>query len=493
MARPRTSATELAKLLDAADQPVYVLDEDHRIVFCSRACLEWTGTKPEELLGKRCTYSSGAEATGVEAVAAGLCPPPSAWACGPSAGIVAITTPDGRLARRRAHFFPLRDSQQRTLALAAVVDPADLSDAEASGAALADNEAALLHERLRAWHRHASARHGLDRLVGQSPAMHRVRARVELAAGVRASVLIVGPPGSGRQHVAGTIHHAGAHAPPGPLIPLACSLLGAEMIHSTVLALATKGPLEGATGQGTLLLNDADQIPLEAQEGLTAALASKRFPLRLIATARRGLEELAGEGAYRADLAALLSTIVIELPPLAQRRADLPLLAQRFLEDINARGAKQLAGFTSEAMDLLAAYGWPGNADELAMAVAEAHRRAEGPYVGPNDLPERIHWAADAAAHPRRVETTIVLDEFLRRVERELLCRALGRARGNKSKAAKLLGMTRPRLYRRMVQLGLVEEGRGTRDEGRGARDEGRGARDEGRGTRDEKRKGPDA
>ena len=113
--------------------------------------------------------------------------------------------------------------------------------------------------------------------------------------------------------------------------------------------------------------------------------------------------------------------------------------------------------FSPEALDRLDGYGWPGNVDELAQMVAEAHERAEGVEIQVDELPERIRLAADAAAHPHRAEETIVLDEFLGRIERELIRRALARAKGNKTRAAKLLGMTRPRLYRRLVHLGLDE------------------------------------
>jgi DNA-binding NtrC family response regulator len=157
-------------------------------------------------------------------------------------------------------------------------------------------------------------------------------------------------------------------------------------------------------------------------------------------------------------LAAALSTIVIELPPLAGRRGDILLLAQALVEENNAQGGKQVGGLSAEALDRLDAYAWPGNLDELARAMAEAHQRAGGPEIAVADLPERLHLAASAAAHPRRKEETIVLDEFLGRMERELIRRALARAKGNKAKAARLLGLTRPRLYRRMVQLGLAGE-----------------------------------
>ena len=118
-------------------------------------------------------------------------------------------------------------------------------------------------------------------------------------------------------------------------------------------------------------------------------------------------------------------------------------------------------------MDL---YPWPGNLDELAQVVADAHTHCQQTLVGVADLPQRLHLAADAIAHPRRKEETIVLDEFLGQVERELIRRALVRSKANKAKAARLLGLTRPRLYRRMVQLGIE----GQRDKGtEGQRDKG--------------------
>ena len=189
-------------------------------------------------------------------------------------------------------------------------------------------------------------------------------------------------------------------------------------------------------------------------------------PLRLISTAAAPLVDLPPRGLYREDLAAMLSTITIELPPLAKRRDDLPLLAQALLEEQNARGGRQLGGFSSEALDRLCAYSWPGNVAELAQVVAESHARASGTLIARDDLPERLRLAAEAAAHPRRKEEPIQLDEFVARIERELIRRALARAKGNKTKAARLLGLNRPRLYRRMVQLGLAEEGEEECEEG---------------------------
>ena len=174
-----------------------------------------------------------------------------------------------------------------------------------------------------------------------------------------------------------------------------------------------------------------------------------------MATAAEPLRELSRRGKFRGDLAALLSTITIELPPLGGAPRRSAAVGPTVPGDCNAAGPRQIGGFSAAALERLDAYPWPGNLDELAEVVAEAHGRAAGLEIGVGDLPERLHVAAQAAAHPRRTEETIVLDEYLGRVERELIRRALGRAKGNKAKAARLLGVTRPRLYRRMVQLGL--------------------------------------
>jgi DNA-binding NtrC family response regulator len=370
---------------------------------------------------------------------------------------ICFQPPEGPLIYRRVRFIPLGTAPGESIGLIAVVDAENLSEPPAEEVVpTAEAAPTELHEQIRRFRREAAGRYRVDRLLGHSPAMRRARRQIELAVGSRSSVLLVGPPGSGRQHAAATIHYAGDAEAAGSLVPLACSVLGAELISSTIAALATAQPL--GAGRSTLVLSDVDQLAPDVQAELAAALIGRPFPFRLIATATQPLDELVRRGRFREDLAAALSTIVIELPPLAGRRGDILLLAQALVEENNAQGGKQVGGLSAEALDRLDAYAWPGNLDELARAMAEAHQRAGGPEIAVADLPERLHLAASAAAHPRRKEETIVLDEFLGRMERELIRRALARAKGNKAKAARLLGLTRPRLYRRMVQLGLAGE-----------------------------------
>lgn len=454
----------MARLLDGVDRPIYVLDEEHAIVFCNSACLEWTGRPAEEVLGKKCVYAVAAESA--DPVAAGLCPPPAALSGREMTGVVGCPLADGRLTRRKARFVPLGGEADCVAGLIAFVEPEDLTGAEAASLPACETEAARLHERLRGLRQRVAARYRLDRFVGDSPAIRRARSQMQLAAASRASVLIVGSPGSGREHAAHAIHYGGTAEPGGPLVPLACMVLGADLIGSTLAAIASRRLPQESAGRGTLLLNDVDQLAGEAQGEVARVLLAGDFPLRVISTSRHALAELARKGEYREDLAAGLSTLVIDLPPLAERRGDLPLLAQLCVEEANARSGKQVAGLSPEALDCLDAYPWPGNLDELVRMLDEAHEKAEGAEIGVNDLPRQIHMAQAAAAHPRRPEETIVLEEFLARIERELLARAMARAKGNKTKAAKLLGMTRPRLYRRLVQLGLEKDEEGMKDEG---------------------------
>jgi DNA-binding NtrC family response regulator len=461
-------------LFDAAPQPIYLLDGELTVVFLNGACRDWLGPAAEGLLGRQCRYHSDSGPEGPDAVAAGLCPPSAVLDGQSTQSTVSCPAVDGATRWRRANFIPLGGSGSDVIGLVAVLDADDLAgqmaveDVALSGPGV-EGTSAELHEQIGRFRRELAARSRSDHLIGDGPAIRRVRRQVELAAGSRCSVLLVGPSGSGRQRTAAAIHYRGIGATvsgrtSGSLIPLACSVLGADLIGSTITALSAGSPLGDEAGCSTLLLNDADRLPLEVQGELTRLLLFKPFPLRLIATAGQPLGELVSKGKYRADLAAGLSTITIELPPLARRREDLPLLAQAFLEEFNSQGARQLSGFTPEALDALDAHAWPGNLDELAQVVAAACQRAAGREIGVDDLPEQIHLAARAAAFPPKQEETIVLDEFLARVERELIDRAMTQAKGNKAKAARLLGMTRPRLYRRLVQLGM-EEAPGTSDE----------------------------
>lgn len=451
MSRFRTTATDLARFLDDGAAPVYLLDEDRRIIFCNDACAQWVGLAPDQLIGQQCNYHPPDEPSGSAAAASGLCPPPKVFSGHAQSARVSCAKPDGSLVYRQGHFLPLADGQDESAPVIAILDTADLPGETHRDERRAE---APLHDQVRRFRHQMAGRFTAESLIGNNPLIVRARSQIELAARTGVGVLIVGPSGSGKDHAAKAIHFSQREA--GQLLPLACAVLETNLLRSTLRALRAKNATHRTAG-GTLLLADVDSMPGEAQEDLLEFLEDGSLGMRVVSTSTRPLGESAAEGRFSHDLACRLSTLVIELPALARRLDDLPLLAQAMLEEVNATSSRQMSGFTAEALDLLAAYPWPGNVDELVAVVRESHERAQAGEVTAPDLPKQIHWSLDAANHPARGDEAIVLVEFLGRVEKELIARAMRRAKGNKSKAAKLLGLTRPRLYRRLVQLGLEQ------------------------------------
>ena len=446
----------IVQVLEASAGPIYLLDPDRNLVYCNRKLACWTGVEAAELVGRRVDYHSRGSLADAPGVAAGLCPPPKAFAGEETSGHVSCMSRDGRLLHRRATFIPLIAAGRAdgSAAVIVVVDPVDL-DAAALAADVEGQTPDALHWTIRRFRAKQADRYGLDRLVGTSPAIGRARAQVALAAASTASVLVVGPVGSGRSFVARAIHYLGDPSRTARLIPLDCSVLSGAAMRQAIAALAGSDQQDAA---GTLWLQEVDRLPMDHQQQAVELLRGAAGPYRLIATTQHDLAALVVEQAFREDLRCALATVTIELPPLAQRQDDLALLAQVFLEDINREGGKQIGGISAEALDLLAMYPWPAGLDELAEAIRAAHASASGPEIGPHDLPAAVQQIADVAAFPPRQDETIVLDELLGRIERELINRAMARAKGNKTKTALLLGMTRPRLYRRLVQLGLAEK-----------------------------------
>ncbi len=453
----RHMATDLARFLDSGAAPIYVLDEDRRIIFCNAACTDWIGLPADALIGQQCNYHAPASAVPEDSAidpatlaAAGLCPPPQAFSGRTSVALVSCAGAGGRVLHRRGQFLPIARGEDESSPVIVVLE---LADCTADAMTQDGESSAQLHEQVRRFRQQMAGRFSPDRLIGNHPLIVRARTQIEAAAKSGASVLIVGPAGSGKDHAAKAIHYR--QDAPGLLVPLDCALLEPNVLVSSLRTLVSR---RGSRPPGsTLLLENVGAMPATVQAELSEILHGDSLHMRVTATSSMPLAERVAEGTFSQELMCTLSTLVIELPPLAGRIEDLPLLVQSLVEELNGKTFRQLAGFSAEALDQFAAYPWPGNLDELAAVVSEMHEKAQGSEVSARDLPKPIHWGAEAAAHPPRVDEAIVLEEFLGRVEKELIARAMRRAKGNKSKAAKLLGLTRPRLYRRLVQLGLEE------------------------------------
>lgn len=452
-----TTASDLVELFDGSPAPVYLVDDRRRIVYVNSACCKWLGLKAADLLKQRCSYRTPVEAQGPADAAEALCPPPTSFRGRHGDAVVVWQGADGTAKYRRTRFLALDDGDDESSPVLAIMERDDCCSPSLADPADLPRHDAQLHELLQQFRVQMAGRYRVDSLIGVSPQIVKARVQVELAARVRSHVLIVGPSGVGKEHAAKAIHYGQPRA--GTLVPLSCAVLESNLLRSTLRAAWSR--LTAGESPTTLLLENFDALGSDIQADLLEMLRADQPRLRVVATSARSLDELAAVEGLSPQLVCAVSTITIELPPLVERLEDVPLLAQAFLEEANVGADRQITGFTSAALDALAAYHWPLGVDELAETIREAHERATGGEITPQDLPSRLQYAAGAAAHPAKASDAIVLEEFLAQVERELIERALLRAKGNKSKAARLLGMTRPRLYRRLVQLGLEQADEG--------------------------------
>ena len=433
---------QIVKQFQSLKQPFYLLDGSFTLTFCNKALEEWTDCEAAKLIGQRLRYHSPGSRHKHEIIAASLAPPPEV-VNGKQKRVVLTIDRITAVSRRVAEFIPLRP--EGTLV---IVDSEESTETvPISEDSLQRHEAAELHKMLFSLRRRQAGRFLWDRMIGNSPLMQRIRRSARLAVDSVATVLVLGEPGSGKEYLASAIHHAQENA--GALIPIDCRLLPPELISSTIHAFCKRFQREEITARHSVLLRDADLFPVPLLPLIKDFIGASPRNQRVIATSPIPPERWS----THETLPFLLGTITIELPPLRERKDDIPLLAQLFLEERNAKGKQQLAGFTSESLDLLAGYPWPGNLDELDRFVGEAHTKAKGPLIAQGDFPLRLHDQADAVLHAVPTAKPMNLDAVLLEMERELIELALNRAKDNKSKAAELLGMTRSRLYRRLEQL----------------------------------------
>jgi DNA-binding NtrC family response regulator len=302
-------------------------------------------------------------------------------------------------------------------------------------------------------------------LVGHTPAMRDIYRRIE---GVRHSddpLLIVGEPGTGKAVLARALHECAAHRN-GPFVALRCAALPGYLIENELFGYQRQGTnggqtlylgLYSAAEGGTLFLDEITAMPVEAQDKLARALEKARSnagpaPARIVASTTRDPEEALRVGQLREDLSRLFAHRVIRVPPLRERRADIPLLAAHFVDLLNERMLRHSAvvGIDDATVEAMARYAWPGNVRELFEAIESALTCAHSAVIGPADLPATI---CVINGHTRRLPT--ITFETFADAERGVLKRALEITGGNKLRAAKLLKISRKKLYSGIAKYGL--------------------------------------
>lgn len=434
-------------LFDDSATPVYALDANRRLIYCNSALADWLDSNVDDLVGTIHDFGSGTANSQERANDAvhGLGVPPTVFEGDSTRGTVVRRAKSGASEIRSAFFGSLLDEKENPMGVVAIVGSVVSDETGGIGVAALHHQIMHFRERYR-------SEYALERLIGNSSAIQLVRDRVDLATKSPTRVVITGPKGSGREHVARTIHYQTRDDRLPPLVPLDCALLDAELLQTTVTAFLQQCAELQIGGIPCLLLLDVDQLSSDAQDVLHKFLSIAEFELRTVATTCEPLSDVAS---FRDDIAAMLSTLTIRLPSLSERLEDIPILLQHAIETINSEGGKQVAGFSEQATRQLIQYPWPGNVDELLRMAREIHQAAPNAVVAAEDLPKQIRLGIDADEFPILEPETVQLDEFLESTERELVSRALKQAGGNKSQAARLLGINRARLLRRLNHLGI--------------------------------------
>jgi DNA-binding NtrC family response regulator len=322
-----------------------------------------------------------------------------------------------------------------------------------------------------------SARAETAGMVGRSPAMIDLYKEIARVAPARSTVLILGESGTGKELIARAIHQYSPRAARN-FVPVNCGALTESLLESELFG-HVKGSFTGAQADrrglweeadgGTLFLDEIGEIGLAMQVKLLRALQEGeirrvgssrplRVDTRVIAATNRDLESDVKGGKFREDLFYRLSVVTLRVPPLRERRGDIPLLAGRFLEKASANaGRPGRLALSDTALGILTAYEWKGNVRELEAAIEHAALRARGREVTPDDLPEKLRAAAtgDIPVLGRGANDLYADLPSLDELEKRYLRFVLERVGGNRTRAAEVLGVDRRTLYRMAERFGL--------------------------------------
>ncbi|HGJ64884.1 TPA: sigma-54-dependent Fis family transcriptional regulator [bacterium] len=313
------------------------------------------------------------------------------------------------------------------------------------------------------------SKYGLTGFVGNSEKMQKVYRTIAQVAPVMTTVLITGETGTGKNLVARAIHHSSLRKDK-PFVELSCAALSEDIIESELFghergaftsAIKTKkGKFEQANG-GTLFLNEVSDISPYTQVKLLRVLEDKEFErvggmetlkvdVRLIAATNKNLEKAIEDGRFRGDLYYRLHGVTIELPPLRQRKEDIPTLVETFIRDANRVNKTSVKGINDQAMQFLLEYDWPGNVRELKNCIEGMVVMTKKAFIGVNDLPKYIRRIGDD-----KWVVDIHVGMSARDAEKELIVETLKYTNNNKAWAAKILNMGLRTLFRKVKEYNI--------------------------------------
>ena len=317
-------------------------------------------------------------------------------------------------------------------------------------------------------------RFNFGEIIGQSTQMEDVLKTVRKVAATDSSVLIYGESGTGKELVARAVHYQSARREE-PFVKVNCGALPKDLVESELFG-HEKGAFTGAVRQkkgrfelaegGTIFLDEIGDIPLETQVKLLRVLQEKQFDrvggerthiadVRVVAATNRPLKQMIGAGEFREDLYYRLEVIPLHLPPLRERKSDIPELVVHFLEKKCGEMNVSLRRLTDEAVAALENYPWPGNVRELENVIERTIVLADGDEVGLHDLPLTFAEEEAREGMEQLPEGEVPLNKMLDDMERKLIVRAMDQAQQVKTRAAEILGVKTSALYYKLDKYGL--------------------------------------
>jgi two-component system response regulator AtoC len=334
----------------------------------------------------------------------------------------------------------------------------------------------------RALRQQIDERYGLENIIGESPVLREVLDTIRQVAPSSANVLIEGESGTGKELAAQAIHNL-SRRNKAKFVTVHCAALSPQLLESELFG-HERGAFTGAherrigrfeqANGGTIFLDEIGEIDASTQVKLLRVMSEERAfervggnqtlraDVRLIAATNKSLEKLVAEGKFRDDLYFRLNVVHLTMPPLRERKEDIPLLVRSFLRHFCKANEKPLLEITADAMNAFLTYSWPGNVRELRTAIEHGVVMARGPKMSLRDLPANVRGAAGAALPggitPAKAfgEKSSALD--LHETEKRLIMQALATTNGNITKAAQKLGISRRTLHRKINEMKAAEE-----------------------------------
>ncbi|MBG0790297.1 MAG: sigma 54-interacting transcriptional regulator [Desulfovibrionaceae bacterium] len=452
------SSAQYRAILESISDGVFTVDNEWRITSFNRAAEEITGISRKEALGKRCS----------EVFRSTMC---NDQCC------LRETQRTGRPLVGRTGYIIDAQGNRIPISLSTAV----LRDAD--GTVIGGAETFRDLSEVEALRSELDGRFRLGEMVSRSPLMQRVFSTLEPVAASSSTVLILGETGTGKELIARTIHALGPRKN-GPFVAVNCGALPETLLESELFGYKA-GAFTGANRDkpgrfalaagGVLFLDEIGNISPAMQMRLLRVLQEhvydplggtgpERADVRIIAATNSDLADMVRQGTFREDLYYRINIARVELPPLRQRKEDIPLLCMDFIQHFNALQGKQVEGLTSETLSLLMLHSWPGNVRELRNVIERAFITCFEGSILPGHLPPDF----PGPNGQREQATGNTLEDAVNSLEKQLILNAVVRCGGNRLAAAKELGIHKSTLFRKIRQLGIALPAR----DGRSAPDE---------------------